>query len=68
MLSGRFTQTLLYGLDRVISRISAKDIQTPAINSPAGAERKMLISTCAGAATSLWRAISARRGIMERLT
>lgn len=30
MLSGRFTQTLLRGLDRVISKTSAKDAQAPA--------------------------------------
>ena len=30
MLSGRITQTLLRGLDRVINKTSAKDIQTPA--------------------------------------
>ena len=30
MLSGRFTQALLHGLDHVISRTSAKDTPTPA--------------------------------------
>jgi putative endonuclease len=30
MLSGRFTQTVLRGLDRVISKASAKDIHPPA--------------------------------------
>lgn len=29
MLSGRFTQNLLQGLDRIIGRISPKDTQTP---------------------------------------